>query len=112
MNTGQYMGILKLRVWQLEDELAGSGRVVTSIATTFVSAPGRRPRSMRDGLPKRVIDLLDASARPLSSSEIAAALDCDLMPLYQRLPWLLRDGRIKRQGRRRHYLYYSPGRRA
>jgi hypothetical protein len=110
MNLGQLLGEQKLRIWQLEDELAGMRRVITSVVTTAGTVSDRRPYSMRDGLPKRVVDLLKTSDRPLSSNEIGAALDCDLKALYQRIPLLVRTGSITRQGRRRHYIYWTPRR--
>ena len=120
MNLGQALGEQKLRIWQLEDELAATRVVVSSVSSSSVPWPAdeiaevaARRNGMRDGLPKQVVELLKSSDRPLSSKEIGAALDCDLTALYQRIPLLLRTGHITRQGRRRHYVYWvAPEQRA
>ena len=111
MNLGQALGEQKLRIWQLEDKLAARSVSITSASSTFClledSVKGElRRNGMREGLPKQVVELLKSSDRPLSSKEIGAALDCDLVALYQRIPLLVRTGSISRQGRRRHYVYW------
>jgi biotin operon repressor len=99
MNVGQLLGIDRLRILQLEDE-----------RDQRVPPADVRPRDkrLRAGLPQRVVELLNASDRPLSTKEIGAALDCLLETLYQRIPKLLRVGLITRQGRRKHYVYWTP----
>jgi len=104
MNLGQALGEQKLRILQLEDELAARPPIEQRATSN--------EQRLRAGLPKQVVELLQASDRPLSSVEIGAALDCDLTALYQRIPPLLRRGLITRQGRRKHYAYSAPGRRA
>jgi hypothetical protein len=104
MNLGQLIGIDRLRIMQLEDELAT--RQVPVLQAPEVVA--RKDKRLRAGLPKQVVELLKASDRPLSSKEIGAALDCDLVALYQRIPFLVRARCITRQGRRRHYFYWTP----
>ena len=112
MNLGQMLGEQKLRIMQLEDELAARSTIFTAGSSTTpwpvdgIVEVAARGNGMREGLPKQVVELLKASDRPLSSTEIGAALDCELKALYQRIPLLVRSGRIARQGRRRHYVYW------
>jgi hypothetical protein len=111
------LGEHKLRIMQLEDELAARDVIVTSGSSTSwpidESVKGGAHRNgMREGLPKQVVELLKAFDRPLSSKEIGAELGCELVALYQRIPLLVRSGRITRQGRRKHYVYSTPRREA
>ena len=116
MNLGQHLGELNLRIMQLEDELAARSTIITVGSSTTpwpvdgIVEVAARSNGMREGLPKQVVELLKASDRPLSSTEIGTALGCDLIALYQRIPLLVRTGRITRQGRRKHYVYSTPGR--
>jgi len=98
-NLGQLLGQQKLRIMQLEDELA----------ETLASAMPRTESrvGMVGGMPKRVINLLAQAEEPLSSLEIAKRLGCDVHYLYQKIPELLRAGRVGRVGRRKHYLYFA-----
>ena len=117
MNLGQMLGEKNLRIMQLEDELAARSVRITAGASTSwpvneIVEVAARHNGMRAGLPKQVVELLRISDRPLSSKEIGAALDCELTALYQRIPLLVRTGRITRQGRRKHYVYSTPRREA
>ena len=96
MNLGQLLGIDRLRIMQIEDDLA---------AAQAAAVPRRRVYRQRDGLPKRVIELLKDSDRPLDSKEMASMLGCEFNALCQTFCRLLRAGHIRRQGPRRHYVY-------
>jgi len=83
MNLGGILGEQKLRIMQLEDEIAGTRRVVVSVASTRIdipppkvdASPGpleRRP--MRKGIGKRIRAELPAAPPGARVYEIAARL--------------------------------------
>ena len=90
MNLGQLLGEQKLRIWQLEDEIAGTRRVVTSVSSTtaFEYEPVARTKEetkklrlrmryngrCRTGMSELIRGVLRMAEHELTIAEIAARI--------------------------------------
>lgn len=123
MNLGQLLGQQKLRIWQLEDELAGhpytSWEPSTMPATSsapidpeaapspllrLVEAPPPARRGINRGVGARVHAALPAEPPGLNISELAARL-VDV-PHHTISSFLCQFDDIAHTGEWRHYRYY------
>jgi len=109
MNVGQMMGELKLRVWQLEDEIEERAAVVLKRAPPpkFDASPGpleRRP--MRKGIGKRIRAEIPAEPPGDRIYEIAARLNGIERDTISSFISVWPD--VRRTGEPGAYRYYLP----